>query len=77
VHRRGEALHERVHLEVEHARELDVGGDVAEGNDCGGPMLLQATLGTSTPIMQLRVTMPARRASSQPSVPAGRIGSTM
>jgi hypothetical protein len=26
--------------------------------------------------MQLRVTMPARRASSQPSVPFGRIGST-
>ena len=36
VHRRGEALHEGVHLEVEHAGELDVGRDVAERNDRGG-----------------------------------------
>ena len=35
------------------------------------------TFGTATPIMQSRVTIDARRVSSQPSVPAGRIGSTM
>jgi len=76
MHGGGEALHESVHLQVEDARELDVDGDVAEGDDCAGAMLLQMTFGTSTPIMQLRVTIAARRASSQPSVPAGRIGST-
>jgi len=80
VHRGGEALHEGVDLEIEDARELDVGRDVAEGNDRGGAKLLQAlaleTSGTPTPIMQLRVTMPASRASSQRSVPLGRIGST-
>ena len=33
-------------------------------------------VGTAVPIMQSRVTMAASRASSQPSVPAGRPGST-
>ena len=37
----------------------------------------QAACGSATPSSASRVTMPASRASSQPSVPAGRIGSTI
>jgi len=43
VHRRGETLDELVHLEIEDARKLDVGGDVAERDDGGGAKLLQET----------------------------------
>jgi hypothetical protein len=42
-----------------------------------GPFATGQSLGIATPIMQSRLTTEARRASSQPSVPAGRIGSTM
>ena len=38
--------------------------------------VVRAVHSTPVPIIASRVTMPASRSSSQPSVPAGRIGTT-
>jgi hypothetical protein len=79
-----ERLQRLVDLEIERRGKLGVRGRIAERADVERlEKLFQAAgaapamLGTATPIMQSRVTIPARRSSLQPSVPAGRIGSTM
>ena len=72
-------LHRIVDREIERLGELDVGRGVAERQHAERlwGLVAQGAFGSPTPIIESRVTSAARRSSSQPSEPGGRIGSTM
>ena len=79
---RRQRLQRGVRLQIEGIAEFGVQSRIAERREAQRlEELLQRaisrTAGTATPIMQSRVTIEASLSSLQPSVPAGRIGSTM
>ena len=75
--RGGQRLQRTVELEVKRVAELGVHRRVADRREAQGlEELFQDACGCATPIMQSRVTIEASRSPLQPSVSAGRIGST-
>jgi len=75
--RPGKRLQRGIGLQVHRLRELGVHRRIAERRQAQAlQQLLQWSSGTATPIMQSRVTIEASFSSLQPSVPAGRFGST-